>query len=163
MWWGSVTSLRVLFPGSRVSGSYVSRSQDPGPWVPVSGSQGSKSQSSRVLGPRVSDLGSWISGPRVLGPRSQGPRSQVLIVDYALHFTSLLLFLYFIFFKSDIMNFRRFPLAIIFFFFLWFLVTSGLNTALLNVFRGFDEIWANFIQRPIQNPVKHLGWSILRK
>ena len=118
MWWGSVTSLKILFPGSRVSGSSVSRSQDPGPWVPVSGSQGSKSQSSRVPGSRVSDLGSWISDSSVLGPWSQGHRSQLLIVDYALLLTSLLLFFYFIFLKSDIMNFRRFPLATIFFFFL---------------------------------------------
>ena len=153
-----------------VSGSYF---QGPGCQDPMS--QGHKTQvpgfqfqGLRVPSPRVP--GSWVPGSWILGPGYRvpeswvlGPRSQVLIVDYALHFTSLLLFLYFIFLKSDIMNFRRFPLAIIFFFFLWFLVTSGLNTALLNVFRGFNEIWANFIQRPIQNPVKHLGWSILRK
>ena len=136
-----------------VSGSYF---QGPGCQDPMS--QGHKTQV-----PGFQFQGLRVPSPRVPGSWVLGPRSQVLIVDYALHFTSLLLFLYFIFLKSDIMNFRRFPLAIIFFFFLWFLVTSGLNTALLNVFRGFDEIWANFIQRPIQNPVKHLGWSILRK
>ena len=91
-----------------VSGSYF---QGPG-------CQGPMSQGHKTQVPGFQFQGLRVPSPRVLGPRSQGPRSQVLIVDYALHFTSLLLFLYFIFFKSDIMNFRRFPLAIIFFFFL---------------------------------------------
>ena len=69
---GSVASLRV--PESSVSGAHVSRSK------------GSRSQSLGSHGPRVPDPGSQspsVPCLRVPSPRSQGPRSQVLILDCA--------------------------------------------------------------------------------
>ena len=84
-----------------VSGSYF---QGPGCQGPMS--QGHKTQvpgfqfqglrvpSSRVLGPRVSDLGSWISGPRVLGPRPQvsGPDCRLC---FAFHLSPFVFIFYF--------------------------------------------------------------------
>ena len=67
---GSAGSLRV--PESSVSGAHVSRSK------------GSRSQSLGSHGPRVLDPGSQspsVPCLRVPSPRSQGPRSQVLILD----------------------------------------------------------------------------------
>ena len=73
--------LRVLLSGFWVSGLQFPSPRDrvSGSWVPgshVAGSQSPKSQGLRV--PSLIVLGSWVSGLRVLGPRSQ-----VLILDYA--------------------------------------------------------------------------------
>ena len=80
MWWESVASLRV--PGSHFQGIRVP--------CPRFGSPESQGPSSSVPSPRVPGNGSQILGLEslVLGPGSQdpeskGPRSWVLILDYA--------------------------------------------------------------------------------